>query len=63
MYEKQIEESHPARVDTDYAYKCDLVAMELVGERLSKREFVNLVRWLIMEGAIIINQDIENEKI
>jgi len=50
-FEKEIEQSHPTRGDSDYRYEVDELAMKLVGERHGKRELINLVRWLIMDGA------------
>jgi hypothetical protein len=57
-YEKEIENSHPTMVDSDAAYDADSMAMKLVGERHSKRDLVNLVRWLIMDGANTVSRDI-----
>lgn len=51
IFEKEIEASHPVTADTDYSYLADALAMRLVGERHSKRDLVNLVRWLIMDRA------------
>jgi len=57
-YEKEIEESHPVGSDNEIAYLADALAMKLVGERHSKRDLVNLVRWLIMDNAKIANADV-----
>jgi len=51
LYENEIKASHPMRHCTPEAYAWDALAMTLVGERYEKRDLVNLVRWLIMEGA------------
>jgi len=57
-YEKEIEDSHPVMIDTMQAYSADEMAMKLVGERMGKRELVNLVRWLILDHAKTVNDDI-----
>jgi hypothetical protein len=51
MFDEEIDESHPMRCDSDDCLNADLLAMKLVGERHEKRELVNLVRWLVMDGA------------
>ena len=58
IYEKEIHLSHPTKLDTDEAYIADGVAMELVGERHSKRDLVNLVRWLILDKSKTVNEDL-----
>ncbi len=57
-YENEIKESHPTRLDTDDAYNADEIAMKLVGERQSKRDLVNLVRWLILDNSTTVNADL-----
>jgi hypothetical protein len=57
-YENQIKESHPMRHNKVEVYAAEEMAMKLVGERHEKRELVNLVRWLIMDRAGIVNNDI-----
>lgn len=58
-YEDAINESHPTRIDTEAAYSADAMAMKLIGERHGKRDLVNLVRWLIMDNAKIVNCDLK----
>ena len=58
LYEKEIHLSHPTELDTDEAYIADGIAMELVGERRSKRDLVNLVRWLILDKSKTVNEDL-----
>ena len=55
---KEIEASHPARLNDAKTYGADALAMKLVGERHGKRELVNLVRWLILDRATIANEAI-----
>ena len=50
MFEKEIDESHPTRLDTEAAWDAEKLAMTLVGERTAKRDLVNLVRWLSLGG-------------
>ena len=57
-YEEKIEESHPIVSDNEKAYLADVMAMKLVGERHGKRDLVNLVRWLIMDNARTVNDDL-----
>lgn len=57
-YEENIEESHPVGSANENAYLADAMAMKLVGERHSKRDLVNLVRWLIMDNAKTVNADL-----
>lgn len=49
----EIAASHPARARDVEAYKADALAMQLISERTDKRELVDLVRWLIMDGAAL----------
>ena len=51
LFEYEINESHVMHSEDSIKYDAESLAMELVGERYSKREFVNLVRWLIMDEA------------
>jgi len=60
-YEDEITKSHPVRTDTHAAYSADDMAMKLVGERHGKRDLVNLVRWLIMDNAKIVNCDLKKD--
>lgn len=57
-YEDKIKASHPTRTDNEKGYLADTMAMKLVGERYKKRDLVNLVRWLIMDNAKIVNSDL-----
>ena len=50
-YQTEIEASHPETSTDPLRYVADQLAMELVGERDSKRDLVNLVRWLITDNA------------
>lgn len=59
-YEKEITASHPMQIDTEEAFKADVMAMKLVGERHEKRELVNLIRWLILDKAETVNQFLDN---
>jgi len=43
-FSKEIMDTHPTRLKTLYSHKCDALAMQLVGERVEKRDLVNLVR-------------------
>ena len=54
-YKEAIDETHPAITDEKRHYIADEFAMKLVGERHSKRELVDLVRWLIIHEAKTIN--------
>ena len=54
-YQKLIDATHPATMDTDEAYLAESIAMELVSERYYKRDLVDLVRWLLMDGSTIVN--------
>lgn len=47
-YQPQIEATHPITDDSWEALAADAQAMKLVGERHSKRDLVDLVRWLIL---------------
>jgi hypothetical protein len=60
-FKAEIDASHPVRLDTKEAYAADSIAMQLVGERHAKRDLVNLVRWLILGGAIVIQQKLSAE--
>jgi hypothetical protein len=55
-YQDEINATHPMEDNcVEGAMSADDLAMELVGERHSKRDLVNLVRWLILrkpEGLI-----------
>jgi hypothetical protein len=57
-YEKEIKASHPTRTDNKKDYLADAMAMKLVGQRHSKRDLVDLVRWLIMDNAKTVNYDL-----
>ncbi len=57
-FEKEIEESHPCRVETNLSYKAEALAMKLVGERYKKAELVALVRWLITDSAKIAREEV-----
>jgi len=57
-YENEIKNSHPVISDNEKSYLADAMAMKLVGERYSKRDLVNLVRWLIMDNAKTVNSDL-----
>lgn len=56
-YEDEIEASHPLTSDNEKAERADVMAMKLVGQRHSKRDLVDLVRWLIMDNAKKVNSD------
>ncbi len=50
-FQQEISATHPMNFDAgcgELELKADSLAMELVGERHSKRELVDLVRWLIL---------------
>ena len=57
-YEDEIKASHPTRAGNENGYLADAMAMKLVGQRHSKRDLVDLVRWLIMDNAKKVNSDI-----
>lgn len=57
-YEKEIKDSHPTRTDNEKGYLADAMAMKLVGQRHSKRDLIDLVRWLIMDNAHKVNSDL-----
>ena len=57
-FEKEIEESHPCRVETNLSYEAEALAMKLVGERYKKAELVALVRWLITDSAKIAREEV-----
>ena len=57
-YCDEIDKSHPCRTDNEKSYEADSMAMKLVGERHGKRDLVNLVRWLIMDNAKTVNDDL-----
>ena len=57
-YQSYIKESHPLRSSFPEVYKIDVMAMKLVGERHEKRDLVNLVRWLIMDKAKTVWNDL-----
>lgn len=57
-YENEIKASHPVVLGIKETAKADAMAMKLVGERHDKRDLVNLVRWLIMDNAKIVNGDL-----
>lgn len=61
LFDNEVEASHPILVDTDIAYKADSAAMELIHNRHSKRDLVNLIRWLIMDSANIVHEYIKNK--
>lgn len=61
-YKKEIESSHPVRLDTSIAYKADMMGMKLVGERHMKTDLIHLVRWLILDKAKIVLKDMEKQK-
>lgn len=46
-YQKEIDATHPMIKGT---FEADALAMKLVGERHSKRDLVDLVRWLILRN-------------
>ena len=60
LYQVQIDKTHPEDECLDTSteqdrFAADALAMRLVGERDSKRDLVDLVRWLILrkpEGLI-----------
>lgn len=45
----QIDATHPANNDGQRELQADAFAMDLVHERHSKRDLVNLVRWLLLQ--------------
>jgi hypothetical protein len=48
-YQAEINRTHPmSKGSGDAELKADELAMKLVGERHSKRDLVDLVRWLIL---------------
>lgn len=55
LFEEQISASHPTRETSVRAWPAEKLAMRLVGERHSKRDLVNLVRWLILDNAADAN--------
>ncbi len=61
-YEDEITASHPMELDTPEGFAADMLAMTLVGERHSKRDLVNLVRWLILDKAGRCNADLKIDR-
>jgi len=59
-YEDEVENSHPEISEDPIRFKADAMAMELVKDRQSKRELVNVIRWLIMDNAKTVNEEISN---
>lgn len=57
-YKSEIHISHPVVTDETFDYEADAMAMKLVGERVRKRDLVNLVRWLIMDRSETVNKDL-----
>jgi len=55
----QINETHPMRSKSPLRFEADRIALELVGQRHSKRDLVDLVRWLIMDEAKTIKKIME----
>jgi hypothetical protein len=48
-FQADIEATHPMN-NHEQAVEADSLAMKLVGERRSKRDLVDLVRWLILRN-------------
>ena len=59
MYQNEIE-NDPDNLDIDFASDVETIARMLVTERMkSKDDLIDLVRWLIIDKATIINNDLE----
>ena len=57
-YDEQIKASHPTRCNLPDVWKAEEMALKLVGERHEKRDLVNLVRWLILDNAKMVGNDL-----
>ena len=58
-YYNEIKASHPTRTETSGAWRAEETALLLVGERSSKRDLVDLVRWLIVDRAATVRRGME----
>lgn len=61
LYENEIFNSHPETSKDPMRFKADVLAMELVRDRQSKRELVDVIRWLIMDNAKTANEALSND--
>ena len=57
-YEDEVQSTHPALSEDRRVYAADQIAMELIHGRESKRSLVNLIRWLIVDHAKTVNQEL-----
>jgi len=62
LFDNYIEASHPEMSTSPYRFCADEVAMRLVEGRDSKREIVNMVRWLIMDKAETVRCSMKEER-
>jgi hypothetical protein len=59
MFDQEIKDSHPIKND---CWDEETIAVQLVGDRRSKRDLIDLVRWLIIDRATTVNMVINQRK-